>query len=169
MKDIAILSKHTNELGKHLVVTSGKLTPWLIDRCHRDVRLDLLERKLAEPVEAKQRQATTRRVLRVAQLLHGKLKDIGELLTGGTVKTQFNEPDLISIMGRVDSASRAMRSTYGPTKTHRADYQIAREEFQEVYGQLKKLIEVDFVNLQKKLEAAGLPWTPGRPIPKLKK
>ena len=78
MKDIAILSKHTNELGKHLVVTSSKLTPWLIDRCHRDVRLDLLERKLAEPVEAKQRQATTRRVLRVAQLLNGKLKDIGE-------------------------------------------------------------------------------------------
>ena len=29
------------------------------------------------------------------------------------------------------------------------------------------LVEGDFVNLQKKLEAAGLPWTAGRPIPQL--
>jgi len=48
------------------------------------------------------------------------------------------------------------------------DYRIGREEFHELYGRLKKLIEGDFVNLQKKLEAAGVPWTPGRAIPRVK-
>jgi hypothetical protein len=63
----------------------------------------------------------------------------------------------------------AMRSTYGPTLTHRQDYEIAQEEFEALLGQIKELIEIDFVNLQKNLELAGLPWTSGRPIPELKK
>ncbi len=98
-----------------------------------------------------------------------KLKDIRELLLGNTAKSRYNEPDRLSIMRRVNSAMNAMRSTYGPTKTHRRDYEIAQEEFENVLGQLKKLIEADFVTLQKKLEAAGLPWTSGRPLPELKK
>jgi hypothetical protein len=55
------------------------------------------------------------------------------------------------------------------TQTHRQDYEIAQEEFETILGQLKELIEVDFVNLQKKLKEADLPWTSGRPIPELKK
>jgi len=62
-----------------------------------------------------------------------------------------------------------MRSTYGPTQTHRQDYEIAQEEFETILGQLKELIEVDFVNLQKKPEKTDLPWASGQPIPELKK
>jgi len=98
-----------------------------------------------------------------------KLKDIRELLLGNTTKSRYNEPDRLSIMSRVNSAMNAMGSTYGPTQTHRRDYEIAQEEFETVLGQVKELIEVDFVNLQRNLEAAGLPWTSGRPIPELKK
>ncbi len=111
----------------------------------------------------------TAQLLEEARGLELELKDIRELLVGNTTKSRYNEPDRLSIMSRVNSAMNAMGSTYGPTKTHRRDYEIAQEEFETVLGQLKELIEVDFVNLQKKLEAAGLPWTSGRPIPKLKK
>ena len=71
-------------------------------------------------------------------------------------------------MSRVNSAMNAMRSTYGPTQTHRQDFEIAQEEFEALIGRIKELIEIDFVNLQKNLESAGLPWTSGRPIPELK-
>jgi hypothetical protein len=98
-----------------------------------------------------------------------KLKDIRELLAGNTTKSRYNEPDRLSITRRVSSSMNAMRSTYGPTKTHRQDFEIAKEEFEAQINQIKKLIEVDFVKLQKKLEKAGLPWTSGRPIPKFKK
>ncbi len=104
-----------------------------------------------------------------ARGLELKLKDIRELLMGNTVKSRYNEPERISIMGRVNSAMNAMRTTYGPTKTHRQDFKIAQEKFEDLLGQVKELIEIDFINLQKKLETAGLPWTSGRPIPKLEK
>ena len=104
-----------------------------------------------------------------ARKMELKLKDIRELLIGNTTKSRYNESDRISIMNRVNSSMNAMRLTYGPTQTHRQDFEIAKEEFEALVGQIKELIEIDFVNLQKKIEMAGLPWTTGRPIPELKK
>jgi hypothetical protein len=104
-----------------------------------------------------------------ARKMELKLKDIREILVGNTTKSRYDEPDRISVMGRVNSAMNAMRTTYGPTITHQQDFEIAKEEFEALLGQIKELIEIDFVNLQNNLEAAGLPWTSGRPIPKLKK
>ncbi|MHC4424732.1 MAG: glycosyl hydrolase, partial [Planctomycetota bacterium] len=109
------------------------------------------------------------RLLEEARRLELELRDIRELLVGGTVKSRYDEPDRLSILSRVNWATNAMRSTHGPTQTHRLDYEIAQEEFETVLAQVKNLIEVDFVNLQKDLEAAGLPWTPGRPIPELRR
>ena len=59
-------------------------------------------------------------------------------------------------------------STYGATKTHRRSYEIAREEYQAVIGALKTLVEQDLADLKRKLDAAGVPWTPGRAIPRLR-
>ena len=118
------------------------------------------------PARVDQYDTSARAVLRQVGV---QLKDIRELLVGNTMKSRFNEPDRLSIMNRVNWAMIAMRTTYGPTKTHQRDYEIAQEEFETLFDQIKELIEVDFIHLQKKLEAAGLPWTSGRPIPELKK
>jgi hypothetical protein len=94
-----------------------------------------------------------------------QLQDVSTLLVGRTVKSQHSEPDRLSIMNRVNAALSTSGATHGPTQTHRRDYRIAREEFEAVIGRIRKLVEVDFVRLQRDLEAAGLPWTSGRPIP----
>ena len=107
-------------------------------------------------------------LLAQARGLELKLRDIRETLGGGSVISRHNEPDRISIMNRISSAMSGTGSTYGPTKTDRQDFEIAKEEFEGVLGQVKRLIEGDFVNLQKNLETAGIPWTAGRPIPQLK-
>ncbi|MHC4699944.1 MAG: WD40/YVTN/BNR-like repeat-containing protein [Planctomycetota bacterium] len=104
-----------------------------------------------------------------ARDLELKLRDIGETLGGGSVISRHSEPDRVSILNRISSAMSGAGSTHGPTKTNRQDFEIAKEEFEAVLGRTKRLIEGDFVNLQKDLEAAGLPWTAGRPIPQLKK
>jgi hypothetical protein len=117
----------------------------------------------------KQSDKGTTQLFDEAREMELKLKDMRELLVGNTIKSRYNESERISILGRVNSAMNAMRTTYGPTKTHRQDFEIAKEEFEALIGQIKELTEIDFVNLQKKLEAAGLPWTSGRPIPKLKR
>jgi hypothetical protein len=49
-----------------------------------------------------------------------------------------------------------------PTQTHLDDYSIAASEFAEQLGKLHALVEVDLSQLEKDMEAAGAPWTPGR-------
>jgi len=98
----------------------------------------------------KQSSRATAQLIDTARTLELKLQTLRRRLTGGTVKAGHNEPDQISIMSRAYSAASGMRSTYGPTATQRQDYEIAQSEFEAVLGQVRQLIEKDFVNLQKK-------------------
>ena len=95
-----------------------------------------------------------------------KLKDAQETLTGDPTRTKRSQTAPISIMGRIRNALYGtFYNTYGPTKTQRRDFEIAKEQFQALRGNLNELIEDEFVALQKKLDQAGVPWTPGRRIP----
>jgi photosystem II stability/assembly factor-like uncharacterized protein len=133
-------------------------------------KMDEVLNQLVEIKQAlKQSDKGNTQLFEEAREIELKLKDIRELLAGNTTKSRYNESDRISVMSRVNSAMNAMRTTYGPTLTHRQDFDIAKKEFEVLIGQIKELIEIDFINLQKKLEVAGLPWTSGRPIPELKK
>ena len=58
-------------------------------------------------------------------------------------------------------------STARPTQTQMAQYQAAAQEFEQALASLKSLMETDLVRLEKAMEAAGAPWTPGR-IPEWK-
>ena len=49
-----------------------------------------------------------------------------------------------------------------PTKTHLDAYAIASDEFAQQLAKLRTLVEVDLAKLEKDMEAAGSPWTPGR-------
>ena len=52
------------------------------------------------------------------------------------------------MMRSLSSESGSSGSSYGPTKTHRRSYEIAREEYEQVIGKLKSLTERDFVGPQ---------------------
>jgi len=122
--------------------------------------------QLAEISSAlRQSRQATAQLVDTARNLELKLKALRRGLSGGSIKSRYDEPDQISLTSRVYSAGSGMRPTYGPTKTQRQDYEIARTEFEAIQGQVKKLIERDFANLQKKLESARVPWTAGRPLP----
>jgi len=54
------------------------------------------------------------------------------------------------------------RSTSAPTQTHRDAYLIVADEFSPVLQKLKKLVEVDAKQIEKKLDEIGAPYTPGR-------
>jgi hypothetical protein len=49
-----------------------------------------------------------------------------------------------------------------PTQTHIDDYNTAAAEFGDQLSRLRPLVEVDMNRLEKDMEAAGAPWTPGR-------
>jgi hypothetical protein len=74
-------------------------------------------------------------------------------------------PSINERVGYVVGAQRM--STARPTQTQHAQYAAAAQDFEGVLVQLRQLMEVDLTRLEKQLEAAGAPWTPGR-IPEWK-
>ena len=101
--------------------------------------------------------------------LEKRLDEINRELRGDPVMRSRDEPTPESISERVNSAAGTMRLTTGrPTKTAFDSYQIASDELASEIPKLRRLIETDIRALEKQLDAAGAPPTPGR-LPELKK
>ena len=49
-----------------------------------------------------------------------------------------------------------------PTQTLRDSYKVAEEEFGSVLAQLRDVVQADIPKLEKEMDAAGVPHTPGR-------
>jgi photosystem II stability/assembly factor-like uncharacterized protein len=120
-------------------------------------------RSMKSAVQRAQRDDLT--LLDEVRALELKVMDAQESMVGDNTKSQRSEPTVPSITSRLYAAFNGRRTTYGPTKTHRADYEIALADYREVAGKVKAILETDLADLHRKLENAGVPWTPGRPIP----
>jgi len=85
------------------------------------------------------------------------------VLVGDEALQAHNEPIPTSIQNRVSTIlDEESTSSSRPTNTHVESFKIASEELSQQLVTLHKLIEVDLVSLEKDMEAAGAPWTPGR-------
>ena len=103
-----------------------------------------------------------------AASLDKRTNEIIRALNGDNAARQRNINTPPSINERVGYVVGAQRmSTARPTQTQVNQYNAAAQDFEGVLNQLRQLIEVDLSRLEKQLEAAGAPWTPGR-IPEWK-
>jgi len=103
-----------------------------------------------------------------ASALDKRTNEILRALRGDTAlrARNFNLPP--SITERVGDIVGAQRtSTARPTQTQMNQYAAAAQEFEQTLAALRQLIEGDLARLEKQMEAAGAPWTPGR-IPEWK-
>jgi hypothetical protein len=90
-------------------------------------------------------------------------------LNGDRVWRATNEGVPSSISDHVNAAASPTRGTTGrPTKTAIEQYQIASDLLGAEIPKLRKLVETDMKALEKQLDAAGAPPTPGR-LPDWKK
>ena len=102
-----------------------------------------------------------------ARALELRLLDLRETLEGSRTRSSRAEPDLPGITGRVNQIVRGhWNGMHGPTGTHREQYRVAREAFGALYPDLARLVETDLPALEASLEAAGVPWTTGRALPR---
>jgi photosystem II stability/assembly factor-like uncharacterized protein len=122
-----------------------------------EARLKAIRNALREtPVAEKQLGA-------VAESIEQRDREILRALRGDTEMQKRNEPVPSSIHDRVDAILGGERfSLAKPTQSHIDDYSIASAEFGEQLRKLHALVEVDLAKLEKDMEAAGAPWTPGR-------
>ena len=125
-------------------------------------RLDLLRRAVraapgldAAPYEAR------------ITAFEARLFDIGRVLSRDRTaldRAEFAPPSVMQRISRVVGAQ--FRATSAPTTTHRDSYAVASAQLGEMSAALRTLVEGDIAALEAELEAAGVPWTPGRPIPR---
>jgi len=98
-----------------------------------------------------------------AMALEKRNNDLIRALSGDSEARRRNMITPPSISDRVGYAVNAQRmSTARPTITQLGQYEVAAHDFETVLALLRQLIEVDLARLEKQLEAAGAPWTPGR-------
>jgi hypothetical protein len=101
--------------------------------------------------------------------LERQLDEVNTTLTGDRVWRATNEGVPASISDHVQAAASPTRGTTGrPTKTAMEQYQIASDLLAAEIPKLRKLFESDMKVLEKQLDAAGAPPTPGR-LPDWKK
>ena len=79
-------------------------------------------------------------------------------------RAEFAPPSVMQRVSRIVGAQ--FRSTSAPTTTQRDSYAVASAQLAEMSAALRALVEGDIAALEAELEAAGVPWTPGRPIPR---
>ena len=99
----------------------------------------------------------------VADGIEQRDREILRALRGDVEVARRSELVSSSIGDRVSSIMDGERfSLAKPTASHVDSYNIAAVEFAEQLGKLRALVEVDLSKLEKDMEAAGAPWTPGR-------
>ena len=95
--------------------------------------------------------------------LEKTLNEIELAVNGDRVWRAHNEGTPASISEHVQAAASPTRGTTGhPTRTAQEQYQIASDELAVEVPKLRKLIETDMKAIEKQLDAAGAPYTPGR-------
>jgi photosystem II stability/assembly factor-like uncharacterized protein len=94
------------------------------------------------------------------------LRDVSDQLNGDPILRRSNEPNLPSLLDRVNIAVNGLTTTQPPTTTHREALAYVQQQAAPLLERLRKLIEVDLANVEKQMNALGAPGTPGR-IPQL--
>lgn len=147
---LAEFSEKVAKLQKALTATQQSAT-------EARTKLDAIRRAIdATPsLPAKLREQTI--------ALEHQLAEIDRALNGDRVIAAHNEAVPESISGHVQGAAGPARATTGrPTKTAQEQYQIASDLLAAEIPKLRKLLETDIKALEKQLDAAGAPPTPGR-------
>jgi photosystem II stability/assembly factor-like uncharacterized protein len=156
--DRAALVEFQQKVGRLQRAVSGALAT----ATQLKTRLGLIKRAIQET------PAADNRLMDEAMALDRRTNEILRALRGDNTFHLRNENLPPSISDRVFGIVGEQRmSTVRPTQTQMAQYQAAAQDFEQALASLKSLMEVDLVRLEKAMEAAGAPWTPGR-IPEWK-
>ncbi len=98
-----------------------------------------------------------------AVAIEKKLNAMSIRLSGDSVIAARNENVPPALADRLFEVVAEQSSTLSrPTQTHQRQYEIVAGDFQQYLGELRALVEGDLTRLEKAMEAAGAPYTPGR-------
>lgn len=92
--------------------------------------------------------------------------DIQIVLQGDSIQAGLSHAGPVGIVDRIQNAYfGTMNQTYGPTQTHREQFSIAAEQYDELTPALEAAL-AKFEDAKDKADEAGIVWTAGRPLAK---
>ncbi|MEM6455049.1 MAG: glycosyl hydrolase [Acidobacteriota bacterium] len=98
-----------------------------------------------------------------ARALEARLRDVDNALWGDRTRARAQMATAPGIASRLNQVIYGQwASTAAPTDSHRRDYAIAAEAFAPVLADLQRIAEEELPRLERALEDAGAPYTPGR-------
>jgi len=119
--------------------------------------------RLATIQRALQESSADERLQDQAEALSKRLQVLMNQLSGTPELRRRQENERDSISGRINTIVFETRfTTEPPTQTHQESYSVAAAEFAEVLTKLRTLVNTDLPALEKQMDAAGVPHTPGR-------
>ena len=149
---VAAFQQRTAEAGRRLAWVQAEIG---------QVRTQLKHLEATLPATAK---ADPGLFVRLAAL-GAKLAAIELRLNGDPARQKLDEPDLLSIGGRLGMVMAGHFETRQmPTKTQQRDLAVAEEELAKVEKDLAALIGGELAEIEAAFAAAGAPWTPGRRV-----
>ena len=111
----------------------------------------------------KQTPAVEKQLSATVDSIEQRDREILRALRGDIEMAKQNEPIPSSIDERVNGIMEGERfSLAKPTQSHIDSYTIAASEFSDQLAKLHTMVDSDLAKLEKEMEAAGAPWTPGR-------
>ena len=101
-----------------------------------------------------------------ARDIEKRFKTLRDRIATNEKRDKLQDPGPLSIQDRIFVASLSKRySTYGPTPTHRQSIEIAEELFSVAQRDFDAALS-DLEVLREAMDEAGVPWTPGRGVPR---
>jgi photosystem II stability/assembly factor-like uncharacterized protein len=98
--------------------------------------------------------------------LEVEVLDLQLRLSGDNNRGMAGAPGPVSVARRASVAQLGTAfSTYGPTATHVRSLEIGEREFAGIKASLDRIFDTELPALHQALDAAGVPWSPGRGVP----
>lgn len=110
-------------------------------------------------------EAPTEDLMKDYYSIDKKLNDLNTKMYGDRIKASLDIDQPPTPQGRVGWIEYEQKySSSEPTRTHRESLMIAKEEFMPLLAELQEIANSELEKLERKLEEADAPYTPGRAI-----
>jgi photosystem II stability/assembly factor-like uncharacterized protein len=100
----------------------------------------------------------------LADSIQQRIQAERDRLTENELPDNYYEIDAMTVRARLWHARFVPINAYGPTPSQRESLRIGSQLYQDVSQQLSNLVDVEYAGFKDALDAAGVPWSPGRGI-----
>ncbi len=111
------------------------------------------------------RSLTDGSLYQLANAIQQGLKIQHDRLSGNTKQMDYKDQDEMTVSARLWHAGFEFSAgAYGPTPEQRDSLRIGRALYDEIVTELDQLVNKEYAGLKEAMDAARVPWTPGRSI-----